>query len=593
MRLRGPLARWEASLVGFSPTFRGAVGPWLGPLRLALGPIVSRTRPGAGEPDGYDGHTRRGAPERLLMSEWLLADEVPDEFLRRAAEGELGYLKLARIEPAGARRCLALFDVGPEVLGAPRLALLALLLAFARRAEEAGAVLIAGALQRSEVLRGHQLDKGKVERLLLAGAAEVGGADMLAGWRERLPLADGDELWVVGSRGTADRLAPGGVLRGAGELAGVVSVVDTLALEAGLEVAIRRPGRPRRAVQLALPPAEDCLAALRDPFAAPGASIRRAPTDRVNALIASPSGRRLALMSPSGVLSRVQLSGKPGRASVRAVATEPSAVAVGWWRSSVVRLKCSDQRLSLAGSPYRPDGQGEVLWEPPLVLQSDGSYLPMLAHRAWFRGGYELDLWLLDRARQLLKIQPHHDRPNQVPIHLIAEEVYGLARTGLGATFVGRVAPESSLTTGGIQVWIDGATPWLIAEPGGPAVPDIFFGCSDRRTGDGLLLAVEREDRWLVRCAGREVTLEPGDGRVVGVAMDGCWPDPGPALAVLEGGELSLRGLRGRRVIARDVAPSPAAVFATLEPWAAWINREGRLVVYQLEQNRVWAEVGL
>ena len=589
MRLRGPLARWEASLALFSPTFRGALGPWLGPLRLALGPQPGRARPGGGEPDGYDGLSRRGPPERLLMGDWLLAEEAPDEFLRRAAEGELGYLRLARIEPVGARRCVALFDVGPELLGAPRLALVALLVCLARRAEAAGALLLLGALQGEECFRGGALKPAAVRRLLLTGAAARGDGEMLEGWRDRLTLTGEDELWLLGSEGTASRLA------GAG--AGMVSVADTLEVEAALEVSVRRPGRhvgKPRSVRLALPGTGDCAAALRDPFERAPAGRRAAESvgGELDAIVLSSSGRRLVLVSSTGVLTTVQISDAPGSLAVRAVATEPAIVAVGWWRSSVIRLRCSEQKLSLGGSPYHPKGRRAIAWEPPLVLPPDGRYLSMLIHRSWFESGYDLELWLLDRARQLLKIRLHDDGVT-TPIRLRAEEVYGMARTGLGATFVGRISEAAALETGGVQVWNDSHHTFLLAGPGGPAVPEVFFGCPDKRTGDGLLVALEQADSWVVHCAGRTVTLEAGEGRVVGVAMDGCWPDPGPALAVLEGTELSLRGLRGRRVITRDVAPTLDPVFATLEPRAAWMNSEGRLVVFQLEENRVWAEVGL
>ena len=55
----------------------------------------------AGVPDGFDGITDRGHPDRLLMSQWLLAQEVPLEFARRAAEGELLYLAPARQHDSG------------------------------------------------------------------------------------------------------------------------------------------------------------------------------------------------------------------------------------------------------------------------------------------------------------------------------------------------------------------------------------------------------------------------------------------------------------------------------------------------------------
>ncbi len=44
-------------------------------------------------PDGYDGIGRRGSYDRLLASEWLIHDELPDEFLRRVVSGEHAFLR--------------------------------------------------------------------------------------------------------------------------------------------------------------------------------------------------------------------------------------------------------------------------------------------------------------------------------------------------------------------------------------------------------------------------------------------------------------------------------------------------------------------
>lgn len=64
-----------------------------------------------------------------------MATEVPDEFLRRAAAGEHGFLALASRRPPETRRCVALLGTGPDALGAPRLAHLALLVVLSARAQ--------------------------------------------------------------------------------------------------------------------------------------------------------------------------------------------------------------------------------------------------------------------------------------------------------------------------------------------------------------------------------------------------------------------------------------------------------------------------
>ena len=71
------------------------LAPWAGPLALfpeeialVLGPMVTRLaglvggwpsdRAPEGSPNGYDGIGRRGPYDRLLATEWLLLEELPD-----------------------------------------------------------------------------------------------------------------------------------------------------------------------------------------------------------------------------------------------------------------------------------------------------------------------------------------------------------------------------------------------------------------------------------------------------------------------------------------------------------------------------------
>src|SRR5262245_22810312 len=129
----------EVDLGAGSAALPPELRPWAKPLAifpaevaLSLGPLVrkvarmigawesqgSRLR---GEPDGYDGLARKGPLERLLPSEWLLALELPDEFIRRAASSEQAFFALASRTPAGSRRSFALFDAGPSSLGGPRI----------------------------------------------------------------------------------------------------------------------------------------------------------------------------------------------------------------------------------------------------------------------------------------------------------------------------------------------------------------------------------------------------------------------------------------------------------------------------------------
>ncbi len=139
MELPRALMPWAEWLDLFPAELIAPIGELIRRLDMAIGPLHAKGQPGQDEPNGFDGIARRGDYDRLLLSEWLLADEAPDEFLRRATMNEHVFLEPARIAPAGARCSVALFDAGPNQLGAPRLAHLAALIVLARRAQAIGA----------------------------------------------------------------------------------------------------------------------------------------------------------------------------------------------------------------------------------------------------------------------------------------------------------------------------------------------------------------------------------------------------------------------------------------------------------------------
>src|SRR5437868_15500748 len=83
-----PLQRWRQWLGWFEPTLADALGDLVRRLAELVGPAAAAGGRGAMEPDGLGDLRRRGSYERLLSSEWLLAEELPEEFLRRAAATE-------------------------------------------------------------------------------------------------------------------------------------------------------------------------------------------------------------------------------------------------------------------------------------------------------------------------------------------------------------------------------------------------------------------------------------------------------------------------------------------------------------------------
>jgi len=120
----------------------------IAPLVHALESLVRRrdaTTDGDGSAmDGYSGLVPRGRPENLALSEWLLAEEVPDEFLRRAAEQELLHLQPRTPLPRPRGRVVVLADTDVDQLGPTRIAHLAAVVVLARRAVEHGAPVVLG-----------------------------------------------------------------------------------------------------------------------------------------------------------------------------------------------------------------------------------------------------------------------------------------------------------------------------------------------------------------------------------------------------------------------------------------------------------------
>lgn len=276
------LAAWAPQLAPLSIDLALAIAPWLGRLALAVGPMSAPVARRSGDPDGYLGIARRGAYERMLITEWGLADVVPDEFLRRAAMGEQLFFELARREPRGALRSIAIVSAGPSQIGAPRLAHLAALIVLARRAAAGGAGFSWGVLEDDAHELRDGLDEAAIRRLLAARTAAVAAPEAFAAWQAALPGTE-REIWFVGD----------GEHASAARRAGAACLVVEDPLEPGrraIDVAVQRRGAAI-GLRLELPPPDVCARLLRNPFhhgsgaaaihdAGPARDVRFAPDGR-------------------------------------------------------------------------------------------------------------------------------------------------------------------------------------------------------------------------------------------------------------------------------------------------------------------------
>ncbi|QSQ22144.1 hypothetical protein JY651_44605 [Pyxidicoccus parkwayensis] len=293
------LRPWASQLSLFPDELALHLGPYVARLSAAVGALRPRSETDGGEPQGYDGLSRRGTYERLLISEWLWALEAPDELVRRAAFGELSFLKPAFRQPQGARRTVALLDAGPDQLGAPRIAHLALLIVLSRRAEAAGAAFSWAVLQ-ADPSKGafSEVTEAALNTWLSARDLQPPTDERLAAWREALSLDAGPEdAWLVGDARLARLPKASGLSR--------VEVSEVLAVGARqLTVDVRPASRPARSVVLELPPPDTSVRLLRDPFQKPRIAP---PADRPVNLTAplrtfafSADGKRLMLYREDG-----------------------------------------------------------------------------------------------------------------------------------------------------------------------------------------------------------------------------------------------------------------------------------------------------
>ncbi|MDG9785156.1 hypothetical protein [Metapseudomonas otitidis] len=241
MQLPDALKPWHNLLEGVAPELAEHLAAMLDRLQALVGPFRERTPNGQPEPEGLGDLRRRGPYERLLSSEWLLAEEFPDEFLRRAAGGEHLFLAPQQREQRRSRLIVALFDAGPRQLGAPRLAHLAMLILLARRAREANGELRWGSLQAPAWHDGLQ-SQADLTQLLEArswAAAEPAHWQAWQALLDTLPETP-DECWLIG--GPADHDTISHNLQ-------VTTRLDGKALEITLHQA-----NLRRSLDLLLPP---------------------------------------------------------------------------------------------------------------------------------------------------------------------------------------------------------------------------------------------------------------------------------------------------------------------------------------------------
>jgi hypothetical protein len=584
MDLPEALAPWAGQLSIFPRDLALSFGPLLQRLSPAIGPLDPHRHGALGEMDGFDGLTHRGSYERLLMSEWLLADELPDEFLRRAAAMEHTFLRPARPEPGGSRVSVAVFDAGPAQLGSPRIAHLAALLVLHRRASAAGVRFAWGVLQRPEDPLSADVDGASVLRLLAArGAEEATEANLLA-WRKRVgEWRDLDDFWVVGS----GRLVASAPARGASWLV----VRDVLDLSRrSVAGRVHRQGTVGAEVVLDLPAERQCARLLRDPFSAVVAPTRRtaplvAPTSN---LVFSEDGVKLFARAVGSGLVQWPVPNSPrepvGPPKILLTHLSRPILAVGRLRKLLVAVTARDAELEFHQAGRGRASQrlhmtvGPMAMALPVEPGPLGPFLRFVA-RPSDQGGFG---YLLLAAGRALIFVADEGAPR---FALSAASAVALASVPDGVAYVRAKGPGQ-----GWQAVAERSGGQVVADVSNQESPAAYFGFGGAAAhADFGLLAVSHDTNsfhvWHARGSSRLVA--PVGMRVAGVVLNPRRREPGLVAIDEDGRTLLLVGQTWTRPLQKAITEIRHVAVSPTVPVIAYSTVHGELVIFSLENDVV------
>ncbi|MFB7470415.1 hypothetical protein [Kitasatospora sp. NPDC056184] len=554
-RLPAGLAPWAGALSAISPELAAALGPLLRRLDTLVGEREPVTD-GPGEPDGVGGLGRTGRPDQLLPAEWLLAEDHPEEFLRRYVDRELLYLAPEFHSTAPRGRTVAMVDAGPSQAGAGRLVQLAALLVLHRRAAARGGELLVGVLGDEPV----QWFGGEPADLLPVWLAARRGAEPTPEDVEfaAAALDAADRAWLLASPRLADRIAerpPGRVADPAPGLPRVLASEPTRWGPAGAtHVTVRLD---RTTFELPLPAADIAVRALR------GAEFRRAaPTAAAQPPAAAPPGRGLPAFTTEApfLLVRGRDAGTVVAVDVRDVerrhasAVQPKAhrlhgrvIAAGRHGRRLVVLHLAGGRVLryVSGRPLA--GPAELSVDPAELGLGEG-LVERLAGRPvlpLLRAGDDL---LVPVAGRWRRIAPDGTVTDDGPVGRGTERERGFDRFREPRLFARALPPDAArarhlLHADGTAAWSEDGKSWTV----------------QTRTGDRRTLAF-RENAEVLGLVhdGREpalITWSPGGRLVRAVRADGV-----RTLSRFSGGDVAPAVHPTLPLIAAETSPGRIAV---------------------------------
>ena len=592
-----PIAPWRTLHAILPPDLAAGLGPLVERLVLAVGPLrASRPRPG-GEPDGFSGITRRGSYERLLLSEWLLADELPEEFARRATMGEHAFHDLARRTPSHAASSVALFDAGPDQLGSPRIVHLAALLTLAERAERAGARFAWGLLHDPESALFPAVTAESALNLLGARTAVAADADVLRAWSTRARKSGWEDVWIVGR--SARPRAPGATWEPAS-----IEAHDVLdPARRAVRVIVSPPSSSAREIDLDLPDEPACARLLRNPFQRPPPPPRaRVDVSATSNLVFAPNGGKLfarghgneILAYPVPTSSRIT----PGRPKRYVPKSSGYVVAVGWINRMIVMLVFDKGQIRFE----IPNGKRLVhRYGEPEAFESLGFAVPgpsdPLTLLAFAHYGPRIVPVMIDARGALYEVCSDFDPP----ISRVAPEVAALAVVHDEISFVGRDVSDDATIAGVPLAPQGGSAPraagaWLLIVVGTKerqsastlleldGFSEAIYGFDALGSPGAVLVAVRHQgSTWRIETSKRTHQLDvPDDVRVVGVHQ--AREELGPELIVLECDkrEISFIGRSSSRSLPRASSDIVHVAQCHSQAILAYATVTGEVVIHAL-----------
>ena len=590
MKLPGTLAPWARQLEIFPDEISLAIGA----MALRLAPIVGAPRAAEEisdrEPNGYDGVTRRGLYERLLLSELALADDFPEEFMRRAVMGEHLFLNLARVAPKSKRMSVALFDAGAEQLGAPRIAQLAALIVLARRAQAASTHFSWGVLQDAEVKTFDDVTESNVTSLLAARTLRNVKVEDFNRWRGRLADLDSvADVWLVGAPGLKNFLEAKGF--------SVLSIEDVLEPNAAtvkgkLQINVKAASGAERQTILELPEDAICTRLLRNPFEI------YAPPEKVNldgnfsSFFFSDNGGKIFARGNSKEILYISVPNSPNAAAgnprrYRVAGRDGILLAAGRLGKSIAAVSLGENghlRLEYPkhGKFLLPAGNYSLKNTDFNLPGDDKTLLPIYNLRYLNSPFYQAAL--VDAKNNLLIF--HRDNNDVVPgcvghVTKAATEVLAAARLENRFVYVGR---ESSTQT--VQIVSYGEKTEKRELPFAE-ITQAFFGRGTTYTSKhfGLLAVGNQENRFAIITESGERYIDASpNSRVVGVFHDAGFS---PEVGLIELDEdrralnFNVGGKHGKQIFS-SAEEIVKIEFSHRSPVCAYQTASGKIVIFSL-----------